>query len=117
MFANISTGNIGKNVGASLDCGSSPYNSFAGVEDLEGSKHWDVLRGDAGQNQLIGRATGDQLRSFDSNDRVLANAADDDNVDCGAATSDIAIIDYSVNGSDSDTNCETVNYANPIFGP
>ncbi|MBN8866554.1 MAG: hypothetical protein J0H98_03270 [Solirubrobacterales bacterium] len=115
VFANISTGNVGKNVGAALSCGESPFNSFAGVEDLEGSKHWDVLRGDAGQNQLIGRATGDQLRSFESNDRVLANAGDDDNVDCGAATSDIAIIDYPANGADSDTNCETVGYGNPTF--
>lgn len=115
VFANISTSNIGKNVGGALNCGSSPTNSFDGFEDLEGSRHSDILRGDSGSNQLIGRATGDQLWSYQGADRILANSADNDNIDCGSET-DHAVIDDTSNGSDIYTNCDgNVVPGDPIF--
>lgn len=112
VFANISTDRIGKNVGGALNCGASPENSFSGIEDLEGSRHYDVLRGDSGPNQLIGRATSDRLEAYGGADRVLANSADADNVvDCGNQT-DRAVIDF---GWDGAISCEDTSYGDPIF--
>ncbi|MBN8866644.1 MAG: hypothetical protein J0H98_03730 [Solirubrobacterales bacterium] len=117
VFASISTSVIGKNVGGAASCsGEGPANTFSGFEDLEGSRHSDVLRGDSAQNQLIGRASTDQLRSYQNDDRIIANSADNDNLDCGQTTdSDIAIIDYAANGTDYTVDCETILYGNPIF--
>jgi len=120
VLVNLSNGVIGKNVGGAADCGGEgAANTINGFEDLEGSRHWDILRGDSSSNQLIGRATGDQLRTYQSNDRVLANSADNDNIDCGLpappATGDIAVIDKPANGTDSTVDCESILKADPIF--
>lgn len=117
VFASISTNTIGRNQGGAATCsGEGTANTFTGYEDLEGSRHGDVLRGDGSSNQVIGRASDDQLRSYQSNDRILANSADDDSLDCGATgDSDIAVVDLSTNGTDTTNDCETVNTASPIF--
>jgi len=117
VFASISTGVIGRNSGGSTSCsGEGTANSFSGFEDLEGSRHADVLRGNGSSNQVIGRASSDQLRTYQSNDRILANSADNDSLDCGATgDDDIGVIDWPANGTDTTTDCETVNNGNPIF--
>lgn len=88
-------------------------------EDLEGSRHRDEPRGDDTSNQLIGRATNDVLKSYDGEDRILANSDDNDTVDCGAPSpssgGDIGVIDHLYNATDSIVNCEIVNYGDPIF--
>ena len=117
VFASISTNTIGRNVGGSATCsGEGAANTFSAFEDLEGSRHADVLRGDSSSNQVIGRASNDQLRTYQSNDRILANSADDDSLDCGSTTdNDIAVIDWPANGTDTTVDCETVNHADPNF--
>jgi Ca2+-binding RTX toxin-like protein len=115
VFASIFTGNIGKNVGAELSCsGAGPVGTFAGMEDLEGSKHWDVLRGDGGENQVLGRGTADQLRSYQGDDLIIANAGDLDNIDCGNQQ-DFSVIDFTQYGDERDNSCEGFDRRAPRF--
>ncbi|MBK5233090.1 MAG: hypothetical protein JJE13_08945 [Thermoleophilia bacterium] len=117
VFADLNSGWIGNYIGGVLTCGSSTKNSMNGFEDLEGSRHRDFLQGDDDANQLIGRGTGDLLKSYDSNDRILANSADDDDLYCGGATDgDVAVIDDPANGHDTtDGYCDDVYERDPIF--
>lgn len=120
VLASIYSGNVGRFEGGALTCsGEGAMNSINQFEDLEGSRHRDELRGDDTSNQLIGRATSDVLKSYNGEDRILANSQDNDTVDCGAPSpssgGDIGVIDYPANGTDTTANCEIVNFSTPIF--
>ena len=116
VFANISSNNVGKNIGNVLSCsGEGAMNAIYQFEDLEGSRNEDYLQGDSSANQIIGRATGDTLYSKEGNDRILANSDDEDYSDCGVGTDDIVVRDFSANSWDVVNACETINYADPIF--
>lgn len=118
VFASIVGGVAGRNVGASLDCsGLGPAIHINGFEDLEGSRHNDALYGGPGNNGLLGRGTPDRLTGYGGADTHLANAADDDNIFCGAGSPDVAIIDYPAFGIDwDDGNCQNVIPRLPQYG-
>ncbi len=65
-------------------CSSGQPTALAHLEDLEGSSLGDVLIGDSGPNQLLGRPGADAYHAAAGNDSILANSGDSDVViDCG----------------------------------
>lgn len=120
VLASIYSGNVGRFESGAITCsGEGPMNWIVEFEDLEGSRHRDELRGNDSSNQLIGRASNDVLNSYAEEDRIIANSADSDTIDCGAPSPpsgrDDVYIDHLANGTDSKTNCENIYYSDPIF--
>jgi len=99
-------------------CPAGTLTVLSGIEDTEGSSFGDVMTGDAGPNQLLGRPGGDIYRAGDGNDSILANSgtpvADPDPlIDCGPGF-DTAQIDRPENGPDATpVECESVEERDP----
>ncbi|HEX5988844.1 MAG TPA: calcium-binding protein [Solirubrobacterales bacterium] len=99
--------------GGSPECGSGELDSMAEIEDLEASSAPDVLRGDAGPNQLLGHLGADVYAAAAGEDSILANSGDSDpQIDCGA-DADRALVDFPEYGDAAPINCETVTEAAP----
>lgn len=81
-------------------CGSEALlTRLEAIEDTEGSDHDDVMVGDDGPNQLLGRLGADTYRAGLGNDVILANSAFPENpgdsdplIECGGGW-DTALID------------------------
>jgi Ca2+-binding RTX toxin-like protein len=70
--------------GGAPACPSGQPTALAHLEDLEGSSLGDVLTGDSGPNQLLGRPGADAYHAAAGSDSILANSGDSDAViDCG----------------------------------
>jgi Ca2+-binding RTX toxin-like protein len=82
------------------------------IEDTEGTSLGDVMLGDAGDNQLLGRPGQDFYSAAAGNDTILANSGDSDlSIDCGEGF-DTALIDFS--GLDpAPVGCEDVEERAP----
>lgn len=97
----------------SPDCPSGELDTMAEIEDLEASSAPDVLRGDAGPNQLLGHKEADSYFAAAGKDTILANSGDADPlIDCGADT-DRALVDLAKYGDSVPVDCETVTEAAP----
>jgi Ca2+-binding RTX toxin-like protein len=100
------------------DCDGGALTVLGGIEDTEGSSLGDVMTGDTGPNQLLGRLGGDIYRSGEGNDSILANSGTprpdpDLLIDCGPGF-DTAQIDQPANGPDpSPFGCEIVEERAP----
>lgn len=57
--------------------GDAARDSYAGIENLSGSSHADVLIGDHGRNLLRGMAGADSLTGLGGNDRLVGGPGDD----------------------------------------
>ncbi len=88
------------------------------VEDTEGTSFGDVMVGDAGPNQLLGRPGPDLYFAAAGNDSILANSGTpgddpDPAIDCGEGF-DTAQIDHPENGPDAaPIGCESVQERDP----
>jgi Ca2+-binding RTX toxin-like protein len=97
----------------SPDCESGELDSVTQIEDLEASSAPDVLRGDAGPNQLLGHKEADSYFAAAGKDTILANSGDADPlIDCGA-DADRALVDFAEYGDSVPVDCETVTEAAP----
>jgi Ca2+-binding RTX toxin-like protein len=89
-----------------------------GLEDTEGTSLGDVMIGDSGDNQLLGRPGPDSYFAAGGNDTILANsgtpvADPDPTVDCGDGF-DTAQIDFPANGPDAaPVGCEAIEERAP----
>jgi hypothetical protein len=92
--------------------------TLAAIEDTEGTSFADVMVGDPGSNQLLGRFGGDSYHAGDGNDSILANSGTpgpdpDPTIDCGAGF-DTAQVDRAQNGPDAaPVACEAVEEREP----
>jgi Ca2+-binding RTX toxin-like protein len=99
-------------------CGGGTLTLLSGIEDIEGTSLGDVMVGDAGSNQLLGRPGGDTYHAGDGSDLILANSGTpspdpDPVIDCGPGF-DTALIDRPENGPDATpTDCESVEERDP----
>jgi Ca2+-binding RTX toxin-like protein len=99
-------------------CGSGTLTSLSGIEDTEGTSFGDVMIGDSGPNQLLGRPGPDTYRAGAGDDSILANSGTptpdpDPVIDCGPGF-DTAQIDRPENGPDATpTECESVEERDP----
>jgi Ca2+-binding RTX toxin-like protein len=99
-------------------CAGGTLTSLNGIEDIEGTSLGDVMVGDAGANQLLGRPGPDTYHAGDGNDSILANSGapapdPDPIIDCGAGF-DTAQIDRPENGPDATPiDCEAVEERDP----
>jgi len=88
------------------------------IEDTEGTSLGDVMIGDSGDNQLLGRPGPDSYFAAGGNDTILANsgtpnADPDPMIDCGDGF-DTAQIDFPANGPDAaPVGCEEVEERAP----
>lgn len=88
------------------------------IEDTEGTGLGDVMTGDAGPNQLLGRFGPDSYRAGEGHDSILANSGTpgpdpDPLIDCGGGF-DTAQIDHPENGPDAaPIGCEVVEERDP----
>lgn len=88
------------------------------VEDTEGTSFGDVMVGDAGPNQLLGRPGPDSYFAAGGDDSILANSGTpgddpDPTIDCGEGF-DTAQIDHPENGPDATpVGCESVQERDP----
>jgi Ca2+-binding RTX toxin-like protein len=88
------------------------------IEDTEGTSLGDVMVGDAGDNQLLGRPGPDSYAAAAGNDTILANSGTpnddpDPTIDCGEGW-DTALIDRPENGPDAaPVACEDVEERAP----
>lgn len=88
------------------------------IEDTEGTSFGDVMVGDAGPNQLLGRPGPDLYFAAAGNDSILANSGTpgddpDPTIDCGEGF-DTAQIDHPENGPDAaPVDCESVQEREP----
>jgi Ca2+-binding RTX toxin-like protein len=105
--------------GGAPSCPSGAFlTTLTAIEDTEGSSLADVMVGDAGPNQLLGRLGGDVYHAGDGNDSILANSGTpgldpDSTIDCGPGF-DTAQIDRAQNGPDAaPAGCETVEEREP----
>lgn len=91
---------------------------LAGIEDTEGTNLGDVMVGDSGPNQLLGRLGPDSYFAAGGDDSILANsgkdtADPDPTIDCGDGW-DTAQIDFPENGPDAaPVGCEEVEERAP----
>jgi len=100
-------------------CASGPLLTvLEAVEDTEGTSFGDVMIGDAGPNQLLGRPGPDAYFAAAGNDSILANSGTpgvdpDPTIDCGEGF-DTAQIDHPENGPDAaPVGCESVQERDP----
>jgi Ca2+-binding RTX toxin-like protein len=104
--------------GGEPNCPGGTLTVLGAVEDTEGTSFADVMTGDAGSNQLLGRPGGDTYRAGDGNDSILANSGTpgpdpDPLIDCGPGF-DTAQIDRPANGPDAaPVGCEAVEERDP----
>jgi Ca2+-binding RTX toxin-like protein len=105
--------------GGAPACASGQPTALAHLEDLEGSKLDDVLLGDSGSNQLLGRPGADTYHAAAGNDSILANSGDSDAaIDCGEGF-DTAQIDIPTHTATEDfedpppTGCEAIHERPP----
>ncbi len=88
------------------------------IEDTEGTSLGDVMVGDAGPNQLLGRPGSDSYFAAAGDDSILANSGTpnddpDPTIDCGGGF-DTAQIDHPENGPDATpVACESVYERDP----
>lgn len=80
--------------GGQPQCSSDPLlTTLEAIEDIEGTSLGDVMIGDAGPNQLLGRPGSDTYFAAAGNDSILANSGDTDlTIECGEGF-DTALID------------------------
>jgi Ca2+-binding RTX toxin-like protein len=89
-----------------------------GLEDTEGTSLDDIMVGDSGPNQLLGRPGKDSYFAAGGDDTILANSGTpnpdpDPTIDCGEG-SDTAQIDFPENGPDAaPIACEEVEERAP----
>jgi Ca2+-binding RTX toxin-like protein len=104
--------------GGQPSCPSGALTVLGLIEDTEGSGLGDVMTGDGGPNQLLGRLGPDIYRAGGGNDSILANSGTpvpdpDPEIDCGGGF-DTAQIDHPENGPDAaPTGCEVVEERDP----
>ena len=104
--------------GGQPSCAGGTLTLLDGIEDIEGTSLGDVMVGDAGANQLLGRPGPDTYHAGDGNDSILANSGTpvpdpDPTIDCGAGF-DTAQIDRPENGPDAaPVECEAVEERDP----
>jgi len=115
--ANLGSGIAGRPSSSEApDCGGEPLDSLTEIEDLEGSSSktsGDVLYGDGGPNQLLGRPGPDAYFAGPGEDSILANSGDADLViNCGP-DNDEATIDHPEYGDPAPVECESVFEADP----
>jgi Ca2+-binding RTX toxin-like protein len=97
---------------------ASLLTSLSGLEDTEGTSFGDIMVGDSGSNQLLGRPGPDQYFAGAGNDSILANSGTpgpdpDPVIDCGEGF-DTAQIDFPENGPDAaPTGCEAIHEREP----
>ncbi len=88
------------------------------IEDTEGTSLGDVMIGDAGSNQLLGRPGPDSYFAAAGDDSILANSGTpgddpDPTIDCGDGF-DTAQIDHPENGPDAaPIGCESIDERDP----
>lgn len=91
---------------------------LVGLEDIEGTSAGDIMIGDSGPNQLLGRFGPDRYYAAGGNDSILANsgtpgADPDPTIDCGDGW-DTAQIDRPENGPDAaPVACESIHERDP----
>jgi Ca2+-binding RTX toxin-like protein len=92
--------------------------TLGAIEDTEGTSFGDVMVGDAGANQLLGRPGPDSYFAAGGDDSILANSGTpsddpDPTIDCGAGF-DTAQIDHPENGPDvAPVGCESIHERDP----
>jgi Ca2+-binding RTX toxin-like protein len=100
----------------------SGADTFAGIEDVYGTRERDVLRGDRGANQLIGfegddtitgRSGSDELSGGDGRDTIDARDGEPDMVTCGAGV-DTVTTDRA--GVDELNACDFALFPQPSNG-
>lgn len=74
------------------------------VDKLVGSSGSDTLEGMAGPDEIIGEGGADVLLGGDQDDQIKARDGTPDTIDCGAGTSDSALVDPG----ETAPNCEQV---------
>jgi Ca2+-binding RTX toxin-like protein len=101
------------------ECPSEPLlTRLDGLEDTEGTSLGDVMIGDAGSNQLLGRQGPDEYFAGAGDDSILANSGTpvpdpDPVIDCGEGF-DTAQIDFPENGPDAaPVECEALHERAP----
>jgi Ca2+-binding RTX toxin-like protein len=95
-------------------CPSLPLlTDLVAIEDIEGTSLDDVMVGDAGPNQLLGRPGNDSYFAAAGNDHILANSGDADTaIECGEGF-DTALVDHPEYGDPEPVGCESVEARNP----
>jgi len=94
--------------GGAPSCPSGSPTTLSGLEDVEGTGYADVLTGDSGENQLLGRPGADTYSGGAGNDSILANSGDSDlAIECGEGW-DTALIDIPTGSYEdpSPVDCE-----------
>lgn len=113
-----SAGLVGSGGVPSCPGGGAALTALTAIEDTEGTSFADVMVGDAGPNQLLGRPGADVYRAGDGDDSILANSGTpgpdpDPAIDCGPGF-DTAQIDRVQNGPDAaPAGCEAVEERDP----
>ena len=120
--ANLATGvagHPGSNNGSTPTCGASQLDQVTGAEDLEGGDFGDVFYGNAADNNLLGWGGPDAMHGEAGDDRIFANAGDNNPLDndppvsCGDGL-DRVLLDHSPPTTDSaNEDCEIVERADP----
>ena len=104
--------------GGQPTCPGGTPTSLVGLEDTEGTSLGDVMIGDSGSNQLLGRQGPDEFFAGAGDDSILANSGTpvpdpDPVIDCGEGF-DTAQIDFPENGPDAaPVGCEAVHERAP----
>ncbi len=105
--------------GGQPQCASSSLlTTLEAIEDTEGTSRDDVMVGDAGPNQLLGRPGADSYFAAAGDDSILANSGTpnddpDPTIDCGEGF-DTAQIDHLENGPDAaPVACESIQERDP----
>jgi Ca2+-binding RTX toxin-like protein len=110
--------------GGQPSCAGGALTLLSGIEDIEGTSLGDVMVGDAGANQLLGRPGPDTYHAGEGSDLILANSGaplsdgtpspdPDPTIDCGPGF-DTALIDRPENGPDAaPIDCESVEERDP----
>lgn len=105
--------------GGQPECASTPLvTTLEAIEDTEGTSLGDIMIGDPGPNQLLGRQGADSYFAAAGDDTILANsgtptADPDPMIDCGDGF-DTALIDFPENGPDAaPIACEDVEERAP----
>lgn len=99
--------------GSEAQCTTGTLTELNAIEDVEGTNHDDVLLGDGGPNQLLGRFGADSYFAAAGNDHILANSGDSDvAIDCGKGF-DTALIDHPEYGDPTPVGCESIEARDP----